>query len=48
VLNTAAVGVLTGGGAGAELDSFFANYLGSNDTINNFDVPGDEYLNNAF
>jgi hypothetical protein len=40
-------GVLTGGGPAAGLDWFFANYPGGNDTINNFDAPGDEYLNNG-
>jgi len=35
---------LTGG---AGLDWFFANYPAGSDTVNNFDSPGDEYLNNA-
>jgi hypothetical protein len=39
--------VLTGGGTAAGLDWFFANYPGGNDSINNFDAPGDEYLNNG-
>jgi len=38
---------LTGGGSAAGLDWFFASYPGGTDTINNFDAPGDEYLNNA-
>jgi len=42
-----AASVLTGSAAGAGLDWFFANYPGGNDTINNFDAPGDEYLNNG-
>jgi hypothetical protein len=47
VKDTDGLSVLTGGGAGAGLDWFFANYPGGNDTIKNFDAPGDEYLNNA-
>jgi hypothetical protein len=44
VKDSDAASVLTGGTAG--LDWFFANYPNGNDTIYNFDLPGDEYINN--
>jgi hypothetical protein len=47
VKDTDGASVLNGGPAGAGLDWFFANYLGGNDTIHNFDSPGDEYIDNA-
>jgi Ca2+-binding RTX toxin-like protein len=47
VKGAAGASALTGGGTGAGLDWFFANYPGSNATIKNFDAPGDEFINNA-
>jgi hypothetical protein len=46
VLDDGTADTLNGGGSGAGMDWFFASYPGGTDTINNFDAPGDEHLNN--